>query len=60
MAGLLSTWMSPPWPFTMPWTTERPSPVPSPTGFVVKNGSKIRRRISGRMPWPVSWTLSRR
>src|ERR1044072_7272664 len=40
--------------FRSPWcllTTirqevSRPSPVPSPTGLVVKNGSKIRPRIS--------------
>ena len=32
----------------------RPSPVPSPTGLVVKNGSKIRSWISVGMPGPVS------
>ena len=31
-----------------------PSPVPSPTGLVVKNGSNIRSRISGGTPGPVS------
>jgi hypothetical protein len=31
-----------------------PSPVPWPAGFVVKNGSKIRSRISGATPGPVS------
>ena len=31
-----------------------PSPVPWPTGLVVKNGSKIRSRISGGTPGPVS------
>jgi hypothetical protein len=32
----------------------RPSPVPSPTGFVVKNGSKMRVWTSGGIPSPVS------
>ena len=37
--------------------TDRPSPVPCPTGLVVKNGSKIRRcRLSG-MPGPLSLTV---
>jgi hypothetical protein len=31
-----------------------PRPVPSPTGLVVKNGSKMRGRISGAMPVPLS------
>ena len=30
----------------IPWVTLRPSPVPSPTPFVVKNGSKMRSRCS--------------
>src|SRR5512138_2830384 len=38
---------------------ERPSPVPCPSGFVVKNGSKIRFACSGRTPGPVSVTASR-
>ncbi len=43
----------------------RPSPVPSPTGLVVKNGSKTRSRTSGGTPGPVSrnststWSPSR-
>ena len=32
----------------------RPCPVPLPTGFVVKNGSKIRPRIASGIPAPVS------
>ena len=32
----------------------QPSPVPRPTGLVVKNGSKIRRRTSSDMPHPLS------
>ena len=43
----------------MPCTTDSPSPVPWPTGLVVKNGSKMRARISGVMPAPVSRTVSR-
>ena len=37
--GALSTSIVPPlWP-TIPYTVESPRPVPSPIGFVVKNGS---------------------
>src|SRR6185437_3740440 len=43
----------------MPCTTERPRPVPSPTGLVVKNGSKSRAAVAWSMPQPVSLTLSR-
>ena len=32
----------------------KPRPVPRPTAFVVKNGSKTRRRFSGAMPLPLS------
>ena len=32
----------------------RPRPVPWPTGLVVKNGSKMRSRISAGMPGPLS------
>src|SRR5690606_30708242 len=39
-------------------TTERaiasPCPVPLPTGFVVKNGSKMRSRMPSGIPAPVS------
>ena len=38
---------------------DRPSPVPTPCGFVVKNGSKIRSAISGEIPTPLSCTSSR-
>jgi hypothetical protein len=37
-----STEMRPPCLSTMPWEIESPRPVPFPTGFVVKKGSKIR------------------
>src|SRR6266480_4128009 len=43
----------------MAWDTQRPSPVPSPAGFVVENASKIRRSRFGGMPGPVSSTSSR-
>ena len=40
----------------VPWQMERPSPVPTPTGFVVKKGSKMRLiRLAG-IPAPVSRT----
>jgi hypothetical protein len=35
-----------------PCTIKRPSLVPLPTSFVVKNGSKARATISGGMPAP--------
>ena len=38
----------------MPDTMHSPSPVPLPMSLVVKNGSKIRSRISGGMPTPLS------
>jgi hypothetical protein len=54
--GTLSTPIDPPWPSTIPWHIESPSPVPWPEGFVVKNGSKIRAAISGGIPGPLSVT----
>ena len=56
--GVLCTVTAPPWWVTMPWTTARPIPVPSPTPLVVKNGSKICSITPGGIPWPVSRTLS--
>ena len=50
----LSTLISPPSALRMPLQIQSPSPVPSPAGLVVKNGSKIRSRISGGIPPPVS------
>ncbi len=41
-----------------PYTIDRPSPVPSPVGLVVKKGSNARETTSGGMPVPVSPTLS--
>ncbi len=52
LPGAESTWISPPRPLTMPWQIESPSPVPTPTGFVVKKGSKMRGSTSGAMPLP--------
>ncbi len=37
---------------------DKPSPVPSPIGLVVKNGSKARATTSGVIPVPVSLTYS--
>jgi hypothetical protein len=51
--------MNPRWAFTIERAVERPSPLPRPTPFVVKNGSKIWPfRMSG-MPQPVSETSIR-
>jgi hypothetical protein len=41
-----------------PCTTDRPKPVPSPTAFVVKNGSKMRSAVALSMPHPVSATVN--
>ena len=38
----------------MSWLSESPRPVPSPAGFVVKNGSNILSRTSRGMPLPLS------
>jgi len=49
----------PPWLRTMVKAVESPSPVPFPTSFVVKKGSKMRLMTSGGMPPPVSATVTR-
>ena len=54
--GVLSTAIAPPCAETMPCTTASPSPVPCPTGLVVKNGSKTRSRVASSMPQPLSLT----
>ena len=46
--------MSPPCSLTMLYVIESPRPVPVPTSFVVKNGSKTRLAISAGIPGPVS------
>jgi len=54
----LYTQMSPSLCLTMPYTADSPSPVPLPGPFVVKNGSKIRPRVTSSMPTPVSLIAS--
>jgi hypothetical protein len=39
------------------WLMERPRPVPSPVGLVVKNGLNIFSFTSGVMPVPLSRIL---
>src|SRR5215472_5919364 len=53
----LSTAIVPPccW-VTMSQLIERPKPVPSPVGLVVKNGWKSLSRVSGGIPVPLSRT----
>ncbi|GBE34454.1 hypothetical protein BMS3Bbin06_00979 [bacterium BMS3Bbin06] len=46
--------MKPPCCFTIPYTVGSPSPVPLPTSFVVKKGSKTRDFTSSSIPSPVS------
>ena len=55
-----STAIRPPACVTVPCTDARPSPVPSPISFVVKNGSKMFSSSSGAMPVPVSATRDAR
>ena len=50
----LDTVTAPPDWLAKPCTCDRPSPVPLPTGLVVKNGSNTRSSRSGAMPVPVS------
>jgi hypothetical protein len=51
----VSTSILPPCCFTMmSWLIDRPSPVPSPEGLVVKNGLNIFSLISAGMPVPLS------
>jgi hypothetical protein len=53
--GSVSTSMLPPCCFTiMSWLIDRPSPVPSPEGLVVKNGLNIFSLISSGIPVPLS------
>ena len=53
--GAVSTSMLPPCCLTMmSWLIERPSPVPSPVGLVVKNGLNIFSLTSSGMPVPLS------
>ena len=52
--GALRTVIRPPFCAMIPATAAKPSPVPLPIGFVVKNGSKIRALVAASMPLPVS------
>src|SRR5262249_6319020 len=53
--GSVTTSIVPPCCFTtMSWLIDSPSPVPSPAGFVVKNGLKIFSLTSGAIPVPLS------
>src|ERR1700738_3427508 len=53
--GSVSTSMLPPCCLTMmSWLIDRPSPVPSPEGLVVKKGLNILSLISSGMPVPLS------
>ncbi len=52
--GSLSTVIEPLRDLMIPWQIERPRPVPTPSGLVVKNGSKMRSRESCGIPRPVS------
>ena len=53
--GSVSTSILPPCCFTMmSWLIDRPSPVPSPAGLVVKNGLNIFSFTSAGMPVPLS------
>ena len=54
----LSSMIAPWWLRTILYTMDKPSPVPMPRSFVVKNGSKILSRIFSGIPTPVSDTFS--
>ena len=56
--GRSRTSMPPPLCATIPYTVERPRPVPIPSCFVVKNGSKMCGRTSSAIPGPSSATAS--
>lgn len=53
-SGTLASSMRPSCNSTIFRVTLRPSPVPSPVGFVVKNGSNTLLSNSGGMPGPLS------
>ncbi len=52
--GRSPTTMWPPCAAMMLLHKDRPIPVPTPVGLVVKKGSKIRSRSAGGMPGPLS------
>ena len=53
LPGIEFTFISPLWWLITFFTISSPIPVPSPTFFVVKKGSKIRENISLRNTGPV-------
>ena len=53
----LSTKINPLFCLMIPYTVDRPNPVPLPFALVVKKGSKIRFWISLSIPIPVSLTV---
>src|SRR5262249_28650522 len=55
-AGSFLTMMRPPWASTIAGLIVKPMPTPS--GLVVKNGSKMRPRSASEMPLPESCTPS--
>src|SRR5581483_5039182 len=56
--GCENTVRVPPCDSAIPRPTDRPSPVPPVSRFVVKNGSKMRSATSGAMPGPSSATTA--
>src|SRR5437879_3907696 len=56
--GLVSSVMRPPCSFRIPWQIDSPSPVPSPSPLVVKNGSNTCAAISSAIPGPESVMLT--
>src|SRR5664279_6436449 len=54
--GALLIWMTPPWRSMIRLAIESPRPVPTPTGLVVKKGSKTLGRSVSLTPVPVSRT----
>src|SRR3954451_9103230 len=55
ISGSVATSILPPCCFTtMSWLIDKPSPVPSPAGLVVKNGLNICSFTSRGMPVPLS------
>src|SRR6266568_1038937 len=53
-----STEMLPPCSFTIPRQIDRPSPVPSPSDLVLKNGSNTRCATASGIPGPLSVMLT--
>ena len=56
LSSSVESMMRPPCSRTMPWLMERPRPVPSPSGLVVKNGSNTCAASASDMPGPSSTT----